>query len=331
MAEYLDTEHTRDLKARQAGFTARTEWPTWLLIAAIHGGWLGVVLLAHEGRLSIEAATPPLIVLCTWHLSLQHELLHGHPTRSALTNELLGSVPLSIWYPYTIYRDAHLAHHHEESLTEPEVDPESNYLLRRQWENLPGWQRAIWRARKSFIGRLVVGPPLSIVTQFTGTIREWRRGSQRYAGTWAAHVTLVTAMLVWLQWYAGIPWWYYLLAVAWPALSVAMIRSLYEHRAARDPKHRTAINEAGFLMRLLFLNNNYHLVHHDMPGLPWYHLSYAYRTRSKAYAARNGGFVIRGGYWELFRRYAWRETDDPVLPQSINVPAEPMHDLERVR
>ena len=100
-------------------------------------------------------------------------------TRSALINKLLGSVPLSIWYPYTIYRHAHLAHHHEENLTEPEVDPESNYLLRRQWENLPDWQRAIWRARKSFIGRLVVAPPLSIVTQFTGTIREWRRGSQR--------------------------------------------------------------------------------------------------------------------------------------------------------
>lgn len=124
-------------------------------------------------------------------------------------------------------------------------------------------------------------------------------------------------MLAWLQWYAGIPWWYYLLAVAWPALSLAMIRSLYEHRAARDPKHQTAINEAGFLMRLLFLNNNYHLVHHDLPHLPWYHLPHAYRIRRDAYAAKNGGFVIRGGYWELLKRYVLHETDFPVHPRLI--------------
>lgn len=48
-----------------------------------------------------------------------------------------------------------------------------------------------------------------------------------------------------------------------------MIRSYFEHRAADDCKHRIVINEAGSVMRLLFLNNNYHLVHHDLPHLPW--------------------------------------------------------------
>ncbi|WP_213765418.1 fatty acid desaturase [Caballeronia sp. dw_19] len=322
MAEYFDEAHAWEIASLDATFAARTEWPTWLLIVLIHGGWLAAVLCVHSGLLSMMAATPLLIVLCTWHMSLQHELLHGHPTRSALVNKLLGSIPLAIWYPYAIYRDTHIAHHRDESLTEPNVDPESNYVLPEQWMNAPAWQRALWRMRKSFAGRLIAGPPLSVVTLLAGAVNEWRRGDQRYASTWIIHAALVTVLLAWLQLFAGIAWWYYLLAVTWPALSLAMIRSLYEHRAVRDPKHRTVINEAGLLMRLLYLNNNYHLVHHDLPHLPWYHLPHAYRIRRDAYATKNGGFVIRGGYWELLKRFAVHETDFPVHPRLVGTVAE---------
>jgi len=247
---------------------------------------------------------------------------NGHPTRSSRINKLLGSVPLAIWYPYAIYRDTHIAHHRDDSLTEPNIDPESNYVLREQWMNAKAWQRALWRMRKSFVGRLIVGPPLGVVTLLAQAFNEWRRGDSRYASTWVIHAALVTVLLAWLQFYAGIPWWYYLLGVTWPALSLAMIRSLYEHRAARDPKHRTVINEAGLLMRLLYLNNNYHLVHHDLPHLPWYHLPHAYRIRRDGYAARNGGFLIQGGYWELLKRYFVRETDFPVHPRRVGLIAE---------
>ena len=323
MAQYFDEAHAREVASLRTTFTARTEWPTWLLIVLIYGGWLAVVLLVHAGHLSMLAATPLLIVLCAWHMSLQHELLHGHPTRSARINKLLGSIPLAIWYPYDIYRDTHFAHHRDENLTVPQVDPESNYVLPEQWINASRWQRALWRMRKRFVGRLIVGPPLSVVMMFVGTFAEWRRGDTRYLSTWIIHALLVTAVLVSLQLFAGIAWWYYLLAVTWPALSLAMIRSLYEHRVARDPKHRTVINEAGWLMRLLYLNNNYHLVHHDLPHLPWYQLPRVYRMRRDEYAAKNGGFVIRGGYWELLRRYAFRETDFPVHPRLIGVLAQP--------
>jgi fatty acid desaturase len=84
----------------------------------------------------------------------------------------------------------------------------------------------------------------------------------------------------------------------------------------RYVSRRIAINDAGPLMRLLYLNNNYHLVHHDLPGLPWYLVRRVYRKHAAAYANRNGGYVIRGGYWELLKRYAWRATDAPVHPRS---------------
>ena len=91
------------------------------------------------------------------------------------------------------------------------------------------------------------------------------------------------------------------------------MRSYYEHRAADDCKHRIAINEAAWPMRLLYLNNNYHLVHHDLPGLPWYLLARVYWADRDAYLARCGGFRI-AGYTELVRRFGLTPVDAPVHP-----------------
>ncbi|AOK06844.1 fatty acid desaturase [Burkholderia sp. AU28942] len=314
MAEYFDVDHARAIATLGARLTARTEWPTWLLVIAIYGGWLAVLLLVRRAHLSLGAATPLLIVLGAWHMSLQHELLHGHPTRSAFVNRLLGFPPLTIWYPYTLYRDTHLDHHRDEDLTVPGVDPESNYVSRAQWGRLPTWRRALVVARTTFIGRFVFGPPTSIAAMFADALRTFRRGDFRYLPMWVTHAVCAVALLAWLQREIGVPWWYYLLAVTWPALSIAMIRSLFEHRAARHPKARIVINEAGLAMRLLYLNNNYHLVHHDLPKLPWYDLPRAYRMRRDVYAEKCGGFVIRGGYRELLTRHAWTPTDAPVHP-----------------
>jgi len=84
--------------------------------------------------------------------------------------------------------------------------------------------------------------------------------------------------------------------------------SVYEHRPAARAKERIVLNEADPLLRLLFLNNNLHLVHHDLPSLPWYLLPRVYR-------ARNGHFHF-DGYRDLARRQGWRAVDAPVHPQA---------------
>ncbi len=314
MAEYFDVDHANAIRSLGARFAARTEWPTWLLIATIYGGWFGMLWLLHARAMPFALAVPPLVLIVTWQMSLQHELLHGHPTRLAWLNQLIASPPLAVWYPYPLYRDTHLAHHRDEDLTMPGVDPEGNYVPRGRWAALPGWLKALWVLRKTFLGRLVVGPPMSVAATAIDACARIRRGEARTLGMWLAHGAGVVALLAWVQAFAGVRWWAYLLAVSWPALSLAMIRSLYEHRAAAHPKARIVINEAGFAMRLLYLNNNYHLVHHDLPGLPWFQLPRAYRMRRVDYAGKCGGFVVRGGYLELLRRYAWRPTDAPEHP-----------------
>jgi fatty acid desaturase len=132
MAIYLDDTQRKALARQAASWTWRTQWPTWLLIVTIYGGWFGVA--THARALGLPLTTALLTLLATWHMSLQHELLHGHPTRSRLFNALLGFAPLAVWFPYGVYRDSHLQHHDDPHLTLPEHDPESYFVSQRVWQ-----------------------------------------------------------------------------------------------------------------------------------------------------------------------------------------------------
>jgi fatty acid desaturase len=88
---------------------------------------------------------------------------------------------------------------------------------------------------------------------------------------WLVHGGLLAALLTWMARCDFSPL-YFVVVISYPALALTKIRSFLEHRAADDPLARSVINEAGLLWRLLFLNLNYHSVHHDLPGVPWYGL-----------------------------------------------------------
>lgn len=77
MANYLDLTHRREIEALVRSFTAKAEWPTWLLLLGVYAGWFGVLLASHW--LGLWCSTLLLIPLVTLWLSLQHELLPGHP------------------------------------------------------------------------------------------------------------------------------------------------------------------------------------------------------------------------------------------------------------
>ncbi len=101
----------------------RVEWPTVGLASVIYGLWFLTTFYYRElpwwGLSAIGAWT------IAWQLNLQHETIHGHPTRNRAVNEAIGWWPLSLWLPYSIYRSTHLAHHRDANLTDPFEDPES--------------------------------------------------------------------------------------------------------------------------------------------------------------------------------------------------------------
>ena len=305
------TQHARRaFAARRAG---AVEWPTVLLAAAVHGAWFAAAAAA--GTVGQPAACMLLTLATCWYMSLQHELLHGHPTRCKALNRLIGLAPLAVWYPYDLYRASHLAHHRDEVLTQPGLDPESNYLDAADFDRLPRWAQVLRTAQRTALGRMTLGPALAIVPVALDIVRRPLRGDFSQTRCWAEHLALLAGLLWALDRFAGIAPPVYLFGVAYPALGLAMLRSLHEHRPADAPAHRIAVNEAGLFWRGLYLNNNYHAVHHALPGLPWWRLPAAWQADRDGWLRRNGGFRL-AGYGSLVRRFALTPIDAPVHPAS---------------
>jgi fatty acid desaturase len=109
------------------------------------------------------------------------------------------------------------------------------------------------------------------------------------------------------------PLWQYILLVAYPGVSLALVRSYCEHQAAEDVNHRTIIVEASPFWSLLFLNNNLHVAHHTKPALAWYKLPAYYRAEKAALLEKNNGYTMKG-YGEIFRRFAFRAKEPIPYP-----------------
>src|SRR5580698_2360443 len=135
--------------------SSTTEWPTLAIAVLIYAGWI-LATLFHR-------SIPPVLLaplggwLIAWQGSLQHETIHGHPTRWPAVNRVIGFPPLSLWLPYDSYRDSHLAHHATDRLTDPSCDPETRYLARAG-----GVAWALAAAQSTLLGRLLIGPLLEV-------------------------------------------------------------------------------------------------------------------------------------------------------------------------
>jgi len=198
-------------------------------------------------------------------------------------------------------------------LTEPGIDPESNYIDDAAWRRLSRFVRPMWVAQRTVLGRFLLGPAMVIVPTWLDIVRRPLRHDFSQSRSWSVHLILVCAMLFALDRYAGIGPLRYLLTIGYPALGLAMLRSFYEHRPALEAPHRVVINEAGLFWRILYLNNNYHAVHHERPDLPWYLVRRFYLQHRAEVLKRNGGFMI-SGYLSLMGRYALTTVDSPIHP-----------------
>jgi len=302
---------TTAITARQrAGFGWRREWPTWALLVLVYGGWIWLTA-AYDGN-PVWITLPVLAVLTALHGSLQHELLHGHPSRWQGLNDVMAWPPLAIWLPYLVYRDSHLAHHRDDNLTDPYDDPESYYLDRDRYARLGPAARMVLKANNSLAGRLLIGPPLQTAVAWIAGARAVAAGDRRQLGIWASHLLGLALLALWLS-FVGMPIWVYVLFVAYPGIALVLIRSFAEHRAVANIDQRTAIVEAGWFFRLLFLNNNFHVTHHARPELPWPEVSQSYWANREQILVVNGGYVM-AGYGDLFRRYLMRPKEPVAYP-----------------
>ena len=296
---------------RRVVFGITVEWPTWLALFCCYAAWVALTLGYHV--IGPWLFMPLAAYVVGLHSSLQHEALHGHPTRNRRINEALVFLPIGLFYPYRRFRDTHLAHHRDERLTDPYEDPESWYLAEGDWFAMSAPVRLLRKLNATLLGRLLIGPAIGFVGFVRHDFRLIRAGDKRVAKAWFLHLIGLFMVLGWVQAVAGINPFAYLMLAAYPGASLLMIRTYAEHRAVEEVDGRTAIIESGPVFSLLFLNNNLHAVHHKRPRLPWYRLPRHFREQRELFADQVGVDLVPG-YGAIFRQYLLRAREPIVHP-----------------
>ncbi len=298
--------------------TRRIEWITIGLVLATYLIWA----LATTWLYALNAPLAVIIagIAIAQFSSLQHEVLHGHPFTNRRLNEALVFAGLTLTIPYGRFRDLHLKHHHDPDLTDPYDDPESNYLDPAVWAGVSAPLRWALLTNNTLLGRIVLGPLIGNAFFLASEARLMVHGDAGARRDWLLHLAGVAMVAAWI-WAAPMTLWAYLAAV-WIGQGLLKIRTFLEHRAHEAARARTVVVEDRGPLSILFLNNNFHAVHHCSPDVAWYDLPSLYAARRDHYLRLNEAYVYRS-YAQIFGAFLVRRKDPvphPMMP--VMVPVE---------
>lgn len=289
-------------------FLTWQEWPTVALFLGCFAAW-GVALALPSGWGALSFVV--LVFALVLHSSLTHEILHGHPFDNAGACTAAGLIQPGLFVPYLRFKEQHLAHHYDEFLTDPYDDPESNYLDPEKWDALGAGMRALCGINNTLLGRMLLGPLLGMTHFVFADLRLILAGNSKVLGHWLVHLPGVIVVL-WLVSLSAVPVWLYVVA-CYGAMSVLKIRTFAEHRAHVRASARTVVIEDRGILSFLFLNNNFHVVHHVHPQVCWYKLPALYASQKERFLLRNQGYVF-GSYKDIFREFLLRRKDPVAHP-----------------
>ncbi|MER9316869.1 fatty acid desaturase [Mesorhizobium sp. M0659] len=295
------------IKRRDA---AAIEWPTVVLAFFCYGMWLAAGLLLWPSY-----PTPALLLLgfiLALQSSIMHEVLHGHPTRSALINEALVFLPIGLVWPFRRFKTLHLRHHADERLTDPLDDPESYYQALWMHDDLPPTMKFLLKINNTMAGRFFLGPWLSCIGFFVDDARHVIAGDKAIGKAWLLHAIGLAIVVPIVQFGFGIPVWLYILVPVWLGQSLIAVRTFAEHQWSEHPEGRTVIIERSPLS-FLFLNNNLHFVHHKTPTVAWYRLPKLFADRRDEWLRMNNGYAYPN-YFALIKAYAFKAKEPIVHP-----------------
>src|ERR1700722_1366563 len=213
----------------------RHDGPTIVVAIIIYAAWFG--LIRYNASLPWWLIVPIGAYLIAWHFSLQHEAIHAFRGVPAWLRFVVVFPPLGLWFPCSLYRNSHSIHHRDNNLTVPGQDTESYFVLRADWERMWAVQGALLLINQTLLGRLTIGPLLRLWTLLRRESARLARGDFGHVPIWLLHIAAV-AGLFWICSHYGLPWWQYVLLIAYPGMSLGLLRAFTEHRAAPGPSAR---------------------------------------------------------------------------------------------
>ncbi|MCP4182501.1 MAG: hypothetical protein GY761_04190 [Hyphomicrobiales bacterium] len=120
-------------------------------------------------------------IVTAFHSSIQHEVVHDHPTPYPLLNEALIFPSLILVYPFRRYRELHLTHHIVENLTDPNDDPESYFWPMCDRNKMGQVMKVLLAANNTFVGQMILGPPWACLVFTVLNFTDWWVMKKMYA------------------------------------------------------------------------------------------------------------------------------------------------------
>lgn len=279
-------------------------WPTVLLWGAtlvLFGLEMAGLLLWDWSRW----ATVPMGAAVTFLMfSVVHEATHHAVSTSTRTNDLFGhlAVPFVVpWATFGLIKYIHIEHHrntNEPKATDPDMwcDEGPAWQLPLRWATIDLWYIAFYLRKLKERPRGEIALTFTVFALGVGALAVLGFGVSAEFVIWGVLVPQRFGILV-------LGWWFDYL----PHHGLTVTQREDKYRATR-------VRVGGEkVLTPLFVYQNYHLVHHLHPSVPFYRYVRAWRRNEQAYLDRNAAISTWFGRSLTASEYrTWRRITDEL-------------------
>lgn len=265
-------------------------WPTLGLFALSVTVWSASFTAGVQGLLPIPVCILLSGVAAFWFFSVFHEASHNSVSSSRLVNEVLGRISIMAFAPAPLFRAFRFVHmqHHRFANDATGKDPDRwagegpFWLLPVRWVMMDGWY-FLWYLRR---------------------LPERSRGEVIEMLWSIAAGAVFFGVLLWQGWAEWLFWLWFL-----PGRLACMLLACvfdyiphwpYAATHAENPYQATGVRLGQeWLLTPLLVYQNYHLIHHLYPLVPFYRYRRVWEAR-KAFFLGQGPLLLTLGGREVF-------------------------------
>ncbi|MBK7974525.1 MAG: fatty acid desaturase [Deltaproteobacteria bacterium] len=255
--------------------------PTLVLAAVAFAGWLTILAAAVAGALPAPLAVALLTLAGYLTFTPMHDASHGSVGRSRWLNELTGrlaGVPLMA--PFRAFRFAHLEHHR--NTNDPARDPDM-WSGGRFRLTLPlRWMTQDLHYYAFYFRHLASRPRDERVETVVTLLALWGAAALAAASGHGREVLLFVVLPS-------------RLAIGLLACSFDWLPHAPHQVLGAEDRFRATLNvrwsaaRPGRFLTPLLVSQNYHLVHHLFPGVPFYRYGAVWHARERELVAKGAG------------------------------------------
>ncbi|EFQ82921.1 2Fe-2S iron-sulfur cluster binding domain protein [Aeromicrobium marinum DSM 15272] len=294
-------------------------WPTVALWVGTFALWVGTMATALTDRVSLLVAVPLLAAVTFLMFTVLHEATHHAAGRSSRINETLGrlSIPFVVFFAsFPMIRYIHIEHHrntNEDIRTDPDAwtSHGSWWQLPFRWATIDAWYVRFYvprmagrptAERREVVAGLLFGVALVVGAALTGNLVNF----------------LLLVVLPQRIGLTVLAWWFDWL----PHHGLA-----HTQRENRYLATRVRVG-AEWAMTPVLLYQNYHLVHHLHPSIPFYRYVRAWKNNEEAYLAEGVPIATAWGRELSVSEYrAWRNVGDRWATTGAEEPGSRDHEF----